>query len=230
MDQFISRLGTKNHAQFIDCRNLEYEPVPLQADGIKVIVADTLKKRGLVDSEYNTRRAQCEEAVSILKVYMPGIRALRDVTGVDFRRYGRDLPPTVRRRAEHVIMENGRVLESVEALRQNNLSLFGKLMNQSHESLRDKYEVSCRELDALVESALRIPGVYGSRMTGAGFGGCTVSLVKDEAVDEFLKRVPQEYRARIGITPVVYVCTPEHGAEILSNEKSRKVAEDGTAV
>ncbi|HUV04085.1 MAG TPA: galactokinase [Armatimonadota bacterium] len=218
MDQFISRLGRKNHALFIDCRTLEHEAVPLPADGIKVIVADTLKKRGLVDSQYNVRRAQCEEAVSLLKTYLPGIRALRDVTASDFRRYGRELPPTVRRRAEHVITENGRVLESIEALRQGNLALFGRLMNQSHESLRDMYEVSCRELNALAEAAWRIPGVYGSRMTGAGFGGCTVSLVADEAVEEFLERVPAEYRARIGVTPSVYVCMPESGAEVLMNE------------
>ena len=221
MDQFISRLGSKNHALFIDCRTLEYDLVPLPAEGIKVIVADSMKKRGLVDSEYNVRRAQCEEAVSVLKSYMPGIRALRDVTAVDFRRYGRDLPPTIRRRAEHVVMENNRVLESTDALRKGDLQLFGRLMNQSHESLRDKYDASGRELDALVESALRIPGVYGSRMTGAGFGGCTVSLVKDEAVEEFLERVPIEYRARIGTTPIVYVCTPENGAEVLVNERSK---------
>ena len=221
MDQFISRLGSKNHALFIDCRTLEYDLVPLPAEGIKVIVADSMKKRGLVDSEYNVRRAQCEEAVSVLKSYMPGIRALRDVTAVDFRRYGRDLPPTIRRRAEHVVMENNRVLESTDALRKSDLQLFGRLMNQSHESLRDKYDASGRELDALVESALRIPGVYGSRMTGAGFGGCTVSLVKDEAVEEFLERVPIEYRARIGTTPIVYVCTPENGAEVLVNEQPK---------
>jgi len=218
MDQFISRLGRKNHALFIDCRTLEHEAVPLPEDGIKVIVADTLKKRGLVDSEYNVRRAQCEEAVSILRTYLPSIKALRDVTAPDFRRYGRELPPTVRRRAEHVIMENSRVLESVEALRHGKLALFGRLMNQSHESLCDKYEVSCRELDALAEAAWRIPGVYGSRMTGAGFGGCTVSLVAADAVEEFLERVPAEYRARIGVTPSVYVCTPEGGAEVLMNE------------
>jgi len=217
MDQFVSRLGARNHALFIDCRTLEHEAVPLPESGIKVIVADTMKKRGLVDSEYNVRRAQCEEAVSMLKAYLPGIRALRDVTASDFKRYGYELPPTVRRRAQHVVTENDRVLESVEALRQGNVALFGRLMNESHESLRDLYEVSCRELDALVETAWRIPGVYGSRMTGAGFGGCTVSLVADEAVEEFLERVPSAYRARIGVSPTVYVCTPEGGAEVLLN-------------
>lgn len=218
MDQFVSRLGMKNHALFVDCRTLEYETVPLPATGIKVIVADTLKKRGLVDSEYNVRRAQCEEAVSILKTYLPNIRALRDVTTLDFRKYGSELPPTVRRRAQHVITENARVLESIDALRHGKLAVFGRLMNQSHESLRDMYEVSCRELDVLVEAAWKIRGVYGSRMTGAGFGGCTVSLVADDAVEEFLDRVPWEYRARIGVTPNIYVCTPEGGAEVILNE------------
>ena len=215
MDQFISRLGTRNNALFIDCRTLEYEVVPLPAHGIKVIVADSMKKRGLVDSEYNTRRGQCEEAVSLLKAHLPGIRALRDVTTVDFRKYGWYLPPTVRRRAEHVIMENNRVLKSIDALRHGQVEVFGWLMNQSHDSLRDLYEVSCRELDALVEAAQRIPGVYGSRMTGAGFGGCTVSLVAEESVPVFLEQVPLEYRARIGVTPNVYVCSPEGGAEVL---------------
>lgn len=218
MDQFISRLGQKNHALFIDCRTLEYQAVPLPESGIKVIVADTLKKRGLVDSEYNNRRAQCEESVALLKTRMPGISALRDVSVTDFRRYGAELPPTVRRRAEHIVHENARVLESVESLRSGDIERFGKLMNRSHESLRDLYEVSCRELDAMAEAAWKIPGVYGSRMTGAGFGGCTVSLVADAAVEEFLTRVPEDYHARIGVTPEMHVCTPENGAEVIQRE------------
>lgn len=222
MDQFVSRLGVKNHALFIDCRTLEYDTVPLPAKGIKIIVADTLKKRGLVDSEYNIRRAQCEEAVTMLRTFLPSIRALRDVTALDFRRHGRELPPTIRRRTEHVVTENDRVLESIDALRHGNLALFGRLMNQSHESLRDSYEVSCRELDALADAAQRIPGVYGSRMIGAGFGGCTVSLVADKAVKEFLEQVPIDYRARIGATPALYVCTPEDGAEILVDERPQQ--------
>lgn len=221
MDQFISRLGAKNHALFIDCRSLDFEAVPLPGSGIKVIVADTLKKRGLVDSEYNTRRSQCEQAVSILSDYLPGIRALRDVSVQDFRKHKINLPPTVRRRAEHVVMEDERVLKSVHALKKGDVKRFGRLMNESHESLRDLYEVSCRELDAMVESALKIDGVYGSRMTGAGFGGCTVSLVAEHAVDEFLERVPEDYHAKIGVTPMMYVCTPEAGAEVIFNEPEK---------
>lgn len=212
MDQFISCLGQKDHALFVDCRTLDHESVPLPK-GIKVIVADTMKKRGLVDSEYNLRRSQCEEAVSLFRTYMPTIKALRDVTVADFRKHGDGLPPTVRRRAEHVVFENERVIKSVEALRADKIALFGRLMNQSHESLRDKYEVSCRELDVMVDASRKVPGVYGARMTGAGFGGCTVSVVADEAVAEFLEKVPEEYKARIGVEPTVYVCTPENGAE-----------------
>ena len=226
MDQTISRLAVKNNALFIDCRTLDCEAVPIQGHDVRFVVADTLKKRGLVDTEYNTRREQCEEAVSLLKPYLPTITALRDVSISDFKKYGSSLPPTVRRRAEHVVTEDDRVLKSVKALREGDLVLFGKLMNQSHESLRDLYEVSCRELDVLVEAAGRIPGVYGSRMTGAGFGGCTVSMVKTEAVAEFLERVPVEYRARIGVTPTVYVCTPESGAEVLQYEEPQ-VLEEG---
>ncbi len=129
------------------------------------------------------------------------------------------MPPTIRRRAEHVVSENERVLESVEVLRAGKVGVFGRLMNQSHESLRQRYEVSCRELDAMVDAALKVRGVYGSRMTGAGFGGCTVSLVSDGAVEEFLERVPKEYCAKTGVTPAVYVCTPEDGAEVLVNEQ-----------
>ena len=226
MDQFISRLGAKNHALFIDCRTLEHEAVPITGRNVKFVVADTLKKRGLVDSEYNTRREQCEEAVSLLKTYLPGIRALRDVSVSDFKKYGSEIPPTVRRRAEHVVSENDRVLKSVQALKKGDVETFGKLMNKSHESLRDLYEVSCRELDVLVESAWRVPGVYGSRMTGAGFGGCTVSMVANDAVEDFLERVPLEYRARIGVTPLVYVCTPESGAEVMYSEESGETEDD----
>ena len=225
MDQFISRLGAKNHALFVDCRTLDHEAVPIAKQGIKVVVADSMKTRGLMDSEYNMRRAQCEEAVSLLKTYLPGIKALRDVTIADFKEYGRQLPPTIRRRAEHVVTENDRVLRSVDALKQGDLALFGKLMNQSHESLRELYEVSCRELDALVDAAIKTPGVYGSRMTGAGFGGCTVSLVADDAVEIFLEKAPIEYKARIGVTPTIYVCTPEGGAEVLADGIERPECE-----
>ncbi len=215
MDQFISRLGAKDHALFIDCRSLDYELVPLPSSGVKVIVGNTMKKRGLVDSEYNARRSQCEEAVEVLKNYLPGITALRDVTPADMAKYGDKLSPIVGNRAEFVVSEDDRVLRSVVALKAGDIELFGQLMNESHEAARDLYEISCDELNVMVESAWAMPGVYGSRMTGAGFGGCTVSLVKDEAVESFLERVPKEYEAKTGIKPAMYVCAPEDGAKIL---------------
>ena len=216
MDQFISALGKANHALFIDTRSLEYEAVPLPESGVSILVADTNKQRGLVDSEYNTRRAECEEAVRVLGAKLPGIKALRDVSVGEFERHGHDLPETVRKRARHVIMENDRVTQSVEALRNGDVSRFGHLMNISHNSLRDDYEVSCRELDVMVELARQVEGVYGSRMTGAGFGGCTVSLVKDSAVEEFQRFVGPRYREETGLEPTFYVCRASDGAHRVS--------------
>jgi len=215
MDQFVSRLGAEDHALFVDCRTLEYELVPLPSQKIRVIVTNTMVKHELGDSGYNTRRAECDEAVSILKHRIPGITALRDVTRTDLTQYGDELPEVVLKRAEHVVAENTRVLESVDALNRNQIEHFGELINQSHDSLRDLYEVSCEELDILVDAARQVPGVYGTRMTGGGFGGCTVSLVAEDALDEFLERVPADYKSRTGITPEIYICTPKAGAEIL---------------
>lgn len=212
MDQFISSLGKAQHALLIDTRTLEHESVPLPSEGVALVISNTNKRRGLVDSEYNTRRAECEQAVEILKKDLPGIRALRDVGEEDFRRFADRLPESVRRRARHVITENARVLESVRALRAGDLAAFGRLMNASHDSLRDDYAVSCRELDALVESARQIEGVYGSRMTGAGFGGCTVSLVAEEAVETFQKEVGTAYQQATGLAASFYVCQASEGA------------------
>lgn len=215
MDQFISRLGVKDHALFIDCRSLEYEAVPVPMSGVKFVIVDTRRKRGLVDSEYNIRRENCEEAVAILKEHLPEISALRDVTVDDFERLSSDMPIVVRNRAEHVIKENDRVLQSVHALKTGDLRRFGDLMNESHDSLRDLYNVSCDEADLIVAIARTIPGVYGSRMTGAGFGGCTVSLIEDGAVESFIKTVSEAYEHETGIVPGVYVCTLREGAHEL---------------
>ncbi len=215
MDMYISALGKKDHALFIDTRSLTYEAVPLPASGVALVIADTNKKRGLVDSEYNTRRAECEQAVSLLQAHFPEITALRDVTLEQFERNAAILPDTVRRRARHVISENERVLESVTALTSGNINEFGQLMNASHESLRTDYEVSCTELDAMVLAARSIEGVFGSRMTGAGFGGCTVSLVAEDAVETFLQTVPKLYTDATGLTPAIYVTTAAQGAERL---------------
>jgi galactokinase len=215
MDQFVSRLAEQDHALLIDCRSLDYKAVPLPSHGVKIVVTNTLKKHALVDSEYNRRRAECEEAVGLLKKHLPAIDALRDVTPDDMERFGGELPEIVRRRAQHVVTEDDRVLQSIEALNAGDLKQFGRLMSSSHESLRDLYEVSCTELDILVEAALGITGVLGSRMTGGGFGGCTVSLVADFAVDEFMKTVPRIYKEKTGIDPVIYVCSPGAGAQVV---------------
>jgi len=219
MDQFISALGQRDHALLIDCRTLEHELVRLgAADGsprpsATIVICDTMKRRGLVDSEYNARRRECEEGVHLLQKHLPGIKALRDVSPAQFERYQDSLPEVVRRRCRHVVYENERVLQSVEALKGGDLATFGRLMNESHISLRDDYQVSCRELDVMVEAAWQIEGVYGSRLTGAGFGGCTVNLVAEEAVERFHAHVAAEYQAATGIEPQIYVCTIEEGVE-----------------
>lgn len=215
MDQFVSRLGEDGCALFLDCRSLEYENVRLPNRGLKVVISDSLKKRGLVDSKYNERRAECEEAVEVLGNFLPGIKALRDVSVKDFVQFRNELTPVTRMRAEHVVRENARVLEGVEALKAKDVARFGALMDESHDSLRDLYEVSCDELDVLVEAARGVSGVFGSRMTGAGFGGCTVSLVNEDAVDAFTDVVTFKFERQFGRTPAVYVCSPKAGAETI---------------
>lgn len=214
MDQFISALGRRDHALFIDTRSLDYEAVPLPSGGVEIVIGNTNKQRGLVDSEYNLRREQCSQAVAVLRKELPDVRALRDVSMEDLRRYEGAMDPTVFKRARHVVTENERVLRSVEALRRGDIALFGRLMNESHDSLRDDYEVSCRELDCMVELARSVPGVYGSRMTGAGFGGCTVSLVTSDRVQEFLETVEAGYRRQTGRVPEFYVCRAADGARL----------------
>ena len=212
MDQFISALGQKDHALLIDTRSLTYEAVPLPHSGVSIVIADTNKKRGLVDSEYNTRRAECEKAVEILKEFLPSITALRDVSVEDFEKYADRLPEVIRRRARHVITEDDRTLQSVTALKAGDITRFGELMNASHESLKNDYQVSCKELDAMVAAARSVEGVYGARMTGAGFGGCTVSLVRDEAVETFQRDVPARYKQATGLNAAIYVTTAADGA------------------
>lgn len=217
MDQFISSLGQKDHALLIDTRELTYEAVPLPASGVSIVIADTHKKRpeGNLTTWYNERVDQCAEAVRLFQKHLPDVKALRDVSVEEFRRYEAELPELARKRARHVVTEDARVLESVTALKAGDIARFGQLMNQSHESLRDDYEVSCQELDAMVEAARSVAGVYGSRMTGAGFGGCTVSLVADEAVEAFLRDVPPIYQVATGLETTIYVTTAAQGAQRL---------------
>ena len=212
MDQFISALARQGHALLIDCRDLSYQLVPLPR-GAAIVICDTMKRRGLVASEYNTRRTECEQAVQLLaaKIAKP-IRALRDVSPDELARLENDLPVNVAKRARHVVRENARVLDAVAAARRNDLVAFGHLMDESHASLRDDYAVSCAELDAMVEIARRQRGCFGARLTGAGFGGCTVNLVEEKAVAEFSANVAREYAERVGIAPQIYACRAADGA------------------
>jgi galactokinase len=212
MDQFISRMGQKDHALLLDCRSLSFDLIPLHFDTIKIVVCNTGVKRGLVDSEYNKRRAECERGVKILEKFLPGIEALRDVEIDDLVKYSSHLSEITEKRCRYVVKENIRVLESVDALIEGDLIRFGDLMNDSHIGLRDDYEVSCPELDAMVEIAWSMDGVVGSRMTGAGFGGCTVSLVVEDTLQEFIDKINDEYPKRTGLKPEIYVCTAEDGA------------------
>lgn len=213
MDQFASALGQSDHALFLDCRSLEYEavPLPLAGRGYAVAVANSGVRRGLAGSEYNTRRQQCEEAVRLLQVELPGIGSLRDV-GPEHLPLVEALPAPLARRARHVVTENARVLQGVAALKAGNLEEFGRLVTASHESLRDDYEVSCPELDLLVELAMQVPGVLGSRMTGAGFGGCTIALVPEPSLPEFEEHVCAAYQRRTGLQAEVYAFRPAPGA------------------
>jgi len=212
MDQFISRMGRKDYALLLDCRSLTFDLIPLHFDTLKIVVCNTGVKRGLVDSEYNKRRSECERGVKILEKFLPGIEALRDVEIEDLVKYSSHLPEITEKRCRYVIKENIRVLESVDALIEGDLIRFGDLMNDSHIGLRDDYEVSCPELDAMVEIAWSMDGVVGSRMTGAGFGGCTVSLVVEDALQEFIDKINDEYPKRTGLKPEIYVFTAEDGA------------------
>ena len=184
-------------------------PIP---DNVAIVVADTKVARALVSSAYNERRAQCEEAASILKRSDDSVSALRDVSPELLLARQADLPPLVFRRARHVIEENRRVLLAVDALKHGDLIEVGRLMKESHISLRDDYEVSCAELDAMADCAWSIEGVIGSRMTGAGFGGCTVSLVEVDQADQFVEKLHAAYKHKTGIEPVIYVCHASDGA------------------
>ncbi|MBC7264251.1 MAG: galactokinase [Chloroflexi bacterium] len=209
MDQFVASLGQRDHALFIDCRDLHFRHVPLP-EGVAIAVCDTHVSRDLVSSAYNTRRAECEQGAQLL-----GVRALRDVSLRTFQEKERGLPEPIRRRCRHVISENERVLRAMEALERGDVQTAGALINESHESLRDDYEVSCKELDVMVAAARAVEGVYGARMTGAGFGGCTVNLVAAEAVEAFRRRVAATYREVTGIEASIYVCMATDGVREL---------------
>ncbi len=206
MDQFASAMGRKNHAIFLDCKNMEYKLIPLEMKGYKLVITNTNKKHSLASSKYNERRAECEAGLEILKKSYPDITCLGDVTAEMLEKAKATIgDEIILNRVSHVIYEDDRVLKSIDALTSGDIKLFGELMNQSHDSLRDLYEVTGIELDTLVEEARKLDGVIGSRMTGAGFGGSTVSIVREDTIDEFVEKVTANYTAKIGYAPTVLI-------------------------
>ena len=205
MDQFAIAMGKKDHAIFLDTQNLQYEYAPIHMEGYKIVIAASNKKRRLTDSKYNERRAECEEALKDIQK-VKSIHALGELTEEEFEQVKEAVKnPVCRKRAKHAVYENQRTVQAVKALKKNKLDVFGKLMNESHISLRDDYEVTGKELDTLVGAAWKQEGVIGSRMTGAGFGGCTVSIVREDKVNAFIKNVGEVYEKEIGYAADFYV-------------------------
>ena len=215
MDQFSIGMGTEGCAILLDCNTLEYRYSKINMDGYKIVIGNTNKKRGLADSKYNERRSECESALAQIQT-VKNINSLGELTEEEFEEVKNVITdPIVRKRAKHAVYENQRTLKAVKALENNDLLLFGKLMSESHISLRDDYEVTGKELDTLVSLAWEMPGVIGARMTGAGFGGCTVSIVKEENVQNFIDTITKKYTEIIGYAPDFYVANISDGARKL---------------
>jgi galactokinase len=211
MDQFTACFGQAKHALLLDCRSLQYRPLPLPA-GVELVICDSGVRHELAAGEYNARRAQCEAGVRVLARHRPDVRALRDASLDDLERNRSQLGEVIYRRCRHVVTENARVLQAAQALERRDLPDFGRLMGESHLSLRFDYEVSCPELDLLVDLAGKQQGVYGARMTGGGFGGCTINLVEAGEAEAFRKAVSRGYREAAGKTARIYVSEAAAGA------------------
>lgn len=215
MDQFASAMGKKDNAIFLDTSTLEYEYAPVVLEDAKIVIINSKVKHSLVDSAYNDRRNECEMALKELQVVVD-IQTLGDLTEEEFEVHKAAIKSEIRqKRAKHAVYENQRAVKAVRALKKNDVELFGRLMNESHVSLRDDYEVSCEEIDILVDLAWKIPGVVGSRITGGGFGGCTVSIVKNEAVNSFIEIIGKEYEKKVGHKAEFYVVDIGEGAGII---------------
>lgn len=212
MDQFVCCHGRAEHVLLLDCRSLEHKLVPFSQD-VRLVVCNTMVKHEHGEGEYNLRREECEEGVRKLSAALPGIQALRDVSLHDLEHHRGLLSELIYRRCRHVITENDRVPKAASALREGDIGMLGELMAESHRSLRDDYQVSCPELDLMVELATKLPGVFGARMTGGGFGGCTVNLVDRAATGEFKKRIAADYHAATGRHPDIFVCDTSQGFE-----------------
>lgn len=212
MDQFVACFGAAGHALMLDCRSLQYQLLAIPKN-LRIIVCNSMVRHELASGEYNRRRADCETGVRILRALLPEVRSLRDISLADLENHKHALSSTVYRRCRHVITENHRVLAATTALQSEDIERFGHLLYRSHASLRDDYEVSCRELDLLVDLASSRRGVYGARMTGGGFGGCTVNVVRSDCAETVRSEITAMYAEAMSITPETYLCEPAQGAE-----------------
>jgi len=213
MDQLTVSAAQKSHALLIDCRSLEVKHIDLNLPETTLVICNTNVKHELASSAYNQRRQECEDAVTILRRSLPTIRALRDVNPGELNEHAKELPDVLYRRARHIVTENARTLEAAIALKDGEVAKFGRLMSSSHASLRDDYEVSSAELDLMVELAASREGVSGARMTGGGFGGCTVNLVRSDTLESFSRFITDEYHARTGIEPSIYAVETDDGVK-----------------
>lgn len=214
MDQFASACGVADKLLLLDCRSLEWQTLPVPED-VAIVIADTSVRRKLTDGAYNQRRQACEDAVKILSAHLPGVKALRDVSVEDFNRLSGQLPGLVEKRARHVVEEIERSRRAIPLLEQGKIREFGEIMNACHASLRDLYEVSIPELNTMVEIAQGLPGCFGARLTGAGFGGCTVNLVEKAAAQGFAAELARQYEQKTGLRPEIYICRASDGARLL---------------
>jgi galactokinase len=215
MDQFASMFGKKDHAINLDCRSLEYEYVPLRLNGYKILLLNTNVKHSLSSSEYNTRRKQCEQGVAWIKEHHPGVNSLRDVTMQMLQQYVQPKDELIYKRCKYVVEENIRLLEGCEDLKKGNLEALGKKMFRTHEGLSKEYEVSCKELDYLVDHVKNNQAVVGARMMGGGFGGCTINLVKEDAIDDLVTLVSKDYQKAMNLELSAYVAVIEDGSSIV---------------
>jgi galactokinase len=215
MDQFVSCYGQQDHAVMLDCRWLEFKLAPIPPD-VRIVICNSMVKHSVAGGEYNNRRAEIEQGAEILRKHRPEIQSLRDVTVGDLNKWGSEMPPVVLKRCRHVVTENARVLAAAEAFRVSNLTHFGELMRQAHISLRDDFEASCKEIDILVELAVKQPGCFGARLTGGGFGGCTVNLVDAKHVAEFTEAMRAGYKSATGIDAEIYTSRASNGAHAIT--------------
>ena len=217
MDMFASMMGKENAVIRLDCNSLEYEYFPFNAPNYRLVLCNTMVKHSLVDSEYNTRRAECEEGVALFQKYDPSVKTLRDVKFDVLQANKNELRPIVFKRCKYVVEEISRVEEACKALKNNDLATFGKLMFQTHDGLQNEYEVSCKELDFLVKQARHTEGVLGARMMGGGFGGCTINLVKTDVIEAFIDDMKTAYKTAFDIDLPCHVVTPKNGVEVVLN-------------